>query len=63
MSNITQVTIGNADYNAIVEDQRNIVEIVHEEPNTVVIRLPGVEVAQEPSVLYGSGVPWIQIEV
>ncbi len=61
MSNITQITIGNADYNAIVEDQRNIVEIVHEEPNTVVVRLPGVQGQQ--SVLYGSGVPWIQVEV
>ena len=61
MSNITQVTIGNGDYNAVVEDQRNIVEIVHEEPNTVVVRLPGVE--GTPTVLYGSGVPWIQVQV
>ena len=61
MSNITQITLGNADYNAIVEDQRNIVEIVHEEPNTVVVRLPGVEYQQ--AVFYGSGVPWIQVEV
>jgi hypothetical protein len=37
------------------------VEIVHEEPNTVVVRLPGVEYQQ--AVLYGSGVPWIQVEV
>lgn len=63
MSNITQVTIGNADYNAIVEDQRNIVEIIHEEPNTVVVRLPGVESSQVTTVLYGSGVPWLQVDI
>ena len=45
MSNITQITIGNAEFNAIIEDQRNIVEIVDEVPNTVIVTVPGLSTA------------------
>lgn len=63
MSNITQVTMGNADYNIVLEDQRNIVEIVHEEPNTVQVIVPGVSSSAKTNVSYGVGVPWIQVAV
>jgi hypothetical protein len=63
MSNITQVTMGNADYNIVVEDQRNIVEIVHEEPNTVQVIVPGVSSSARTNVSYGEGSPWIQVVV
>ena len=63
MSNVTQVTMGNADYNIVLEDQRNIVEIVHEEPNTVQVIVPGVSSSAKVSVSYGVGVPWIQVVV
>lgn len=60
----TQVTIGNADYNLVVEDQRNIVQINSAEPNTVIVTVPGLSSsALKTSVLYGSGKPWLQVEV
>jgi hypothetical protein len=59
MSNVTQITIGNADYNAVVEDQRNVVEILHQEPNTVVVTVPGVSsLSARTNVSYGEGAPW-----
>lgn len=58
----TQLTMGNADFNIVIEDQRNIVEISREEPNIVQVKLPGVE--SNPNVIFGEGVPWeIEIEV
>lgn len=54
------VTINNADFNAVVEDQRNIVEIVEEQPNVVRITIPGL--IDRQSLIYGNGVPW-EIEV
>jgi len=63
MSNVTQVTMGNADYNIVIEDQRNIVEIIQEEPNTVQVILPGVSSTARTNVSYGVGVPWIQVVV
>lgn len=63
MSDIsTQLTMGNADFNVVIEDRRNIVEISREEPNIIQVKLPGV--ASGPNVLYGAGVPWeIEIEI
>lgn len=63
MSDIsTQITMGNADFNIVIEDQRNIVEIGREEPNIVQVKLPGV--ASGIQTLFGEGVPWeIEIEV
>ena len=56
------VTINNADFNAVVEDQRNIVEIVEEQPNVVRITIPGL--IDRQSLIYGNGVPWeIEVEV
>lgn len=65
MSNITQITIGNAEFNAVIEDQRNIVEIIDEEPNTVIITVPGIATnSLRTNLTYGSGAPWtIEIEV
>lgn len=64
MSNITQITIGNADFNAIVEDQRNIVEVTDNEPNVVIVTVPGVaSVSARTNVSYGTGAPWIQVVV
>jgi hypothetical protein len=58
----TQLTMGNANFNIVIEDQRNIVEISREEPNIVQVKLPGV--ASNPNVRFGEGVPWeIEIEV
>lgn len=54
------VTINNADFNAVVEDQRNIVEIIEEQPNVVRITIPGL--IDRQSLIYGNGVPW-EIEV
>lgn len=54
------VTINNADFNAVLEDQRNIVEIVEEQPNVVRITIPGM--IDRQSLIYGNGVPW-EIEV
>ena len=57
----TQLTMGNADFNVVVEDRRNIVEISREEP-IIQVKLPGV--ASNPNVRYGDGVPWeIEIEI
>jgi len=54
--------MGNADFNVVIEDRRNIVEISREEPNIVQVKLPGV--ASTPNVLFGEGVPWeIEIEI
>lgn len=58
----TQLTMGNADFNVVIEDQRNIVEINHEEPNIVQVVLPGVAASSRTNVTYGEGVPW-EIEV
>ena len=59
----TQLTMGNANFNIVIEDQRNIVEISREEPNIVQVKLPGV-VESNPNVRFGEGVPWeIEIEV
>lgn len=65
MSNVTQITIGNAEFNAVIEDQRNIVEIIDEEPNTVIITVPGIATnSLRTNLTYGSGAPWtIEIEV
>lgn len=58
----TQLTMGNADFNVVIEDRRNIVEISREEPNIIQVKLPGV--AGSPHVRYGEGVPWeIEIEI
>ncbi len=58
----TQLTMGNANFNIVIEDQRNIVEISTEEPNIVQVKLPGV--SPNPSVIYGEGVPWeIEFEI
>ena len=58
----TQLTMGNADFNVVIEDRRNIVEISREEPNTVQVKLPGVSSGTQ--TLYGEGVPWeIEIEI
>ena len=59
----TQLTMGNADFNIVIEDQRNIVEISREEPNIVQVQLPGVS-ATGTKTLFGEGVPWeIEIEI
>lgn len=58
----TQLTMGNADFNVVIEDQRNIVEINHEEPNIIQVVLPGVAASLRTNVTYGEGVPW-EIEV
>ena len=58
----TQLTMGNADFNIVIEDQRNIVEISREEPNIVQVKLRGV--ASGTQTLFGEGVPWeIEIEI
>lgn len=58
----TQLTMGNADFNVVIEDRRNIVEISREEPNIVQVKLPGV--SSGTRTLYGEGVPWeIEIEI
>jgi hypothetical protein len=56
------VTINNADFNAVFEDQRNIVQIVEEQPNVVRITIPGL--IDRQSLIYGNGVPWeIEVEI
>jgi hypothetical protein len=56
------VTINNADFNAVLEDQRNIVQIVEEQPNVVRITIPGL--IDRQSLIYGNGVPWeIEVEI
>lgn len=59
----TQLTMGNADFNVVIEDRRNIVEISREEPNIVQVKLPGVA-SGGTQTLFGEGVPWeIEIEI
>jgi len=54
--------MGNADFNVVIEDRRNIVEISREEPNIVQVKLPGVSSGTQ--TLFGEGVPWeIEIEI
>jgi len=56
------VNLNNADFNVVVEDQRNIVQIVAEEPNVVRVTIPGL--IGRPLLVYGSGVPWeIEVEI
>jgi hypothetical protein len=56
------VTINNADFNAVLEDQRNIVHISEEQPNVVRITIPGL--IDRQSLIYGNGVPWeIEVEI
>jgi len=56
------VNLNNADFNVVVEDQRNIVQIVAEEPNVVRVTIPGL--INRQSLVYGSGVPWeIEVEI
>jgi hypothetical protein len=58
------VQIGNADFNAVIEDQRNIVVIDEQSPNTVIVTVPGVNQSMRAGVVYGSGVPWdIEVEI
>jgi len=58
----TQITMGNADFNVVIEDRRNIVEISREEPNIVQVKLPGGSSGTQ--TLFGEGVPWeIEVEV
>lgn len=56
------VQIGNADFNAVVEDQRNIVVIDEQSPNTIIVTVPGINSNIGAGVVYGSGAPW-EIEV
>lgn len=68
MSSSTPITIGvtlpDGNFNAVVEDQRNIVIINEEEPNTVIVQVPGVTESLRAAVVYGSGAPWeIEIEI
>lgn len=54
------ININNADFNAVIEDQRNIVQISSTDPNVVRVTIPGL--IDRQSLVYGSGVPW-EIEV
>jgi hypothetical protein len=54
----TQLTMGNADFNVVIEDQRNIVEIGNEEPNVIQVVLPGVAASSRTNLSYGEGAPW-----
>lgn len=56
------VNINNADFNAVIEDQRNIVQISSTDPNVVRVTIPGL--IDKQSLIYGSGVPWeIEVEI
>jgi len=58
------VNINNADFNAVVEDQRNIVELVEISPNVVKVTIPGLIEVNRQSLVYGNGVPWeIEVEI
>jgi hypothetical protein len=58
------VNINNADFNAVVEDQRNIVQILSENPNVVRVTVPGLINTYRQSLIYGNGVPWeIEVEI
>jgi hypothetical protein len=50
--------MGNADFNVVIEDQRNIVEIGNEEPNVIQVVLPGVAASSRTNLSYGEGAPW-----
>lgn len=50
------VNINNADFNAVIEDQRNIVQISPIDPNVVRVTIPGL--IDRQSLIYGSGAPW-----
>jgi len=56
------VTINNADFNAVIEDQRNVVQLIEENPNVVRVTIPGL--IDKQTLIYGSGVPWeIEVEI
>lgn len=56
------ININNADFNAVIEDQRNIVQISSTDPNVVRVTIPGL--IDRQSLVYGSGVPWeIEVEI
>lgn len=58
------VTLPDGNFNAVIEDQRNIVTISEETPNTVIITVPGITSGIGAGVVYGSGVPWeIVVEI
>ena len=59
------VTLPDGNFNAVVEDQRNIVTINEEVPNTVIVTVPGINASiGGAAVIYGSGAPWtIEIEL
>lgn len=58
-------TLPDGNFNAIIEDQRNIVVISEDSPNTVVVTVPGVTATvSRASIVYGNGVPWeIEVEI
>lgn len=56
------VMINNADFNAVIEDQRNVVQLVDQHPNVVRVTIPGL--INRQSLIYGNGVPWeIEVEI
>lgn len=56
------ININNADFNAVIEDQRNIVRISSTDPNVVRVTIPGL--IEKQTLIYGSGVPWeIEVEI
>lgn len=58
------VTLPDGNFNAVIEDQRNIVTISEEIPNTVIVTVPGITSNIGAGVVYGSGVPWeIVVEI
>ncbi len=58
------VTLPDGNFNAVIEDQRNIVTISEEVPNTVIVTVPGITSNIGAGVVYGSGVPWeIVVEI
>jgi len=58
------VTLPDGNFNAVIEDQRNIVKIDEQQPNTVVVTVPGVTSNIGAGLVYGSGVPWeIEVEI
>lgn len=58
------VTLPDGNFNAVIEDQRNVVNITEESPNTVIVSVPGITESLRAAVVYGSGAPWeIEIEI
>lgn len=58
------VTLPDGNFNAVVEDQRNIVTVTEESPNTVIVTVPGITSNIGAGVVYGSGAPWeIVVEI